>query len=302
MNDETAKNPMKQKFDGLRTRRMRGVRRSSPKTRAEQRIQLQHSAWAAAIVGRFSQGKRLSMCPESLVFLDVARRRVLMLRTLQPKFQVTNNYLSQLTTLLTTTTYLKEVVHHSGTALSLPKQQPLSPVLQRPERSFLPPSSTLLIQREIRERTQPAFLPVDARPRPMLRLAAGTTSFEHGLPLQKKRLHKMKHGDETTLTLESKPSLLAMRVVRQLQRVETRGIGEQSAAELVTSPVPAAERVFAIAQANPRKQRLEAVEESLPERRNARPAPEINVAQLTEQVLNQLDRRLVAARERMGRI
>jgi hypothetical protein len=92
------------------------------------------------------------------------------------------------------------------------------------------------------------------------------------------------------------------RVPRQYRRVEDQALARSLAsAEKRTPPAPSDARVaFAIPRPPLRREMNRSA--SSPERKDPAMQPEMNVAQITDAVLKQLDRRLVAARERMGRI
>jgi hypothetical protein len=95
------------------------------------------------------------------------------------------------------------------------------------------------------------------------------------------------------------PSDIAKRIGRQLQRVETAAMAQQTARELKYTVVPGGDGAATAPAAN-RRRHIEQEERRATKEQS--PAPVINVAQITENVLQQLDRRLIAARERMGRI
>jgi len=99
---------------------------------------------------------------------------------------------------------------------------------------------------------------------------------------------------------------IANRVVRQHRRMEERGLTRSldSGEERPSSLLPAEPPLLIEKSRPPVRKEYDGKFVSSGERRNAttQPGTAMNVAHITDAVLKQLDRRLVAARERMGRI
>jgi hypothetical protein len=109
------------------------------------------------------------------------------------------------------------------------------------------------------------------------------------------------HGAQSDLAVGSVPE----RIIRKHRRVEERALARPGdpLATMVAANLPADTVI-----SRPQHARLRQPQESRtpiengPRDRTSSPVSNVNVAQITEAVLQQLDRRLIAARERMGRI
>jgi hypothetical protein len=107
---------------------------------------------------------------------------------------------------------------------------------------------------------------------------------------------RIRHED---LTISRRTTMLWQRLTQQRNRIElarndTRGLTKLrvSPASTVTMPPNAVAGGYHVTQP--------ATQTSLPE--FSRTLPEVNIDMLTDQVMRQLDRRIIAARERMGKI
>jgi hypothetical protein len=94
------------------------------------------------------------------------------------------------------------------------------------------------------------------------------------------------------------------RVLRNHRRVEARPFlrARDAAPQILPSAVPEEPAVIHRTPARRRVRQFDSPTEPAPRQHIAPQAPHIDVAQITDAVLQQLDRRLIAARERMGRI
>lgn len=263
-------------------------------------IQVRHRSWAIAIAGRFAPCKQPGIRSEALVYLNLARRRFVMLRKVLQQGQIAHYQLSLATAFFSPLTLVQQILQKANT--SLPAQAAAyGTLISTDHRFFVPPFGRWVFERILSqprataERTVAGNLKGLPEPRNSAFPFAPTPFL-----LRDRSFFRMEESREVVLK-ELNSSLVAMRILRQLQRVETSSMAGQPGPGVVSSDVPAGQRVFAAIQLSPREQQSEA-EECLPARRNIPAAPEINVAQITDQILNQLDRRLVAARERMGRI
>jgi hypothetical protein len=116
---------------------------------------------------------------------------------------------------------------------------------------------------------------------------------------RRRSTHKMSQSDETDSTT------LPERVLRKHRRIETRPLlrSRESTSQIVPALMPETSSVIHRAPTHrPAQQRFDTPTEPASREHSVRQAPNINVAQITDAVLQQLDRRLIAARERMGRI
>jgi hypothetical protein len=93
-------------------------------------------------------------------------------------------------------------------------------------------------------------------------------------------------------------------VMHKHRRVEARPVVQPPGVAPRTASAPAPEPPAVIHRTLTRRpaQGFEELMESDPRRHSARQEPNINLAQITDAVLQQLDRRLIAARERVGRM
>ena len=103
---------------------------------------------------------------------------------------------------------------------------------------------------------------------------------------------------------DSAATALPERVLRRHRRIEARPFLQPRGLVPQVAVAPTLEEPAAIHRAPSRRraQQVDPPAEAEQRPRSAAQAPNINVAQITDAVLQQLDRRLIAARERMGRI
>ena len=95
------------------------------------------------------------------------------------------------------------------------------------------------------------------------------------------------------------------RLLRRHRRIESQPFLRirESPSQILASPTPENPTVAHRMQARrPSPQHFDGPTEPAPRQHSIVPAPHINMTQITDAVLQQLDRRLIAARERMGRI
>jgi len=116
-------------------------------------------------------------------------------------------------------------------------------------------------------------------------------------PVRRKSPQASSQSDED----DSPAATLRERVLRKHRRIETRPfmtarLGTSQSRSAAISEIPT------LIHRTPAQPRINPLSESTPRQHSAPQAPNINVAQITDAVLQQLDRRLIAARERMGRI
>ena len=98
---------------------------------------------------------------------------------------------------------------------------------------------------------------------------------------------------------------LPERVLRKLRRIEARPFLRSREAASQIQAVLSPEPVAVIHRSPARRSaphRFDEVMEAASRQQSAPQAPQMNLAQITDAVLQQLDRRLIGARERMGRI
>ena len=295
------------------------VRSRSSQAHRGAQIRLQHFAWAGAIRAKFVQKKPLGLSRETLTFLRMAKGRVLMFheRCLLQQF-----FSGRHTTLLRPV-LMKEAVTPLRPVLT---KEVVAPTLLQPRHSGSPLHA---FRRQAFPFREAGRVVLDISPRATGRLAldrpvqeqqqfgaqlSRAGSFRRPIPfnpspdlfavggqlLQRHSFASGRHARQEPPKIELRPSDIVTRIVRQLQRVETNAQAQQSARELRFSTSRPADMASMPAAAG-RRRHLES-EESQSAKDHAPAAPAINVAQITECVLQQLDRRLIAARERMGRI
>lgn len=253
------------------------------------RRMIRHARWAGALTGKFhAQAELSAWLPLEFVYGLHSWQRLFFLRNLQqfrfeqryshtPGPVMNNFFLLQQNSTSPSAALAKPAaaVEHFGRR-NVQQEQALPPVLLRRER-WLP------IERTFSRSAGRPDGPVNA---------AAALSF-HEILVRRRMLREVAGHDGAG-------SEVAAGIVRRAQRVEERPAGQ--------SPDP----VFAASAPHPSRDAVERSESprgressagsSLEEFPATPPAPPFNVSQLTDEVMRQIDRRLVTARERMGKI
>lgn len=155
----------------------------------------------------------------------------------------------------------------------------------------------------IRRNRTVEFVDKIAPPR-ISRLVPGNSGSAASLAIPRPRRANAQSGSEQDHP-ESVSESLPERVARKHRRIEARPFMQPRglAPQIFAAPTPEEPAVSHTTLARRRTQQRFAEPVESPTRPHSAPqAPNINVAQITDAVLQQLDRRLIGARERMGRI
>lgn len=255
-------------------------------------MQFQHRAWAAAIRSKYSPRILAGTPLGTLIYLRLAQTRLLLLRERQ---FLQGPFLSQ-NTISLSQIFLNKV----AVPAQLPSQKQGSrTVLEtRPDsfRRIRALEGALSVQEQHPARVGLSY--GESR-RFLLQLNADANAFEPAVRhLRRNVLFQAMEPTEQPLEQPAHFSHLVMRIVRQSQRVEDSAMASSSAGSLKHATIARDEVVGA---SSTRRRHLE-MEDRMPNKEEPPAPPVINLTQITESVLQQLDRRLVAARERMGRI
>jgi hypothetical protein len=286
------------------TRQRAGVRFRRPPAHQGPQIHLQHAAWADAIRAKFLPRKQPGAHPETYVFLRIAGGMRLLLR---------ERCIMQQFALPGQATLLRQIQWKEVLVSRRPQEQNLSaPIASRSQSLSFREAGRSGFDLLLRDKQPLGAGPHDAggpgadpvrtgKQKRSLQPHPGT-----GFIAPVVRLLRRNPPFRTTTAQDEPPgresnlSNIARRIVRQLQRVETVAMAHQSARELKYTAGPPGDVAW-MPPADSRKRQIEQ-EESRAAKEQTPAPPVINVAQITENVLQQLDRRLIAARERMGRI
>lgn len=253
------------------------------------RASARHGAWAGALAKKFRQQVNLpGWRPQALVHSLSARRSFLFLRNLQ-KFHlqrysrtaatIVNNFFQQQVVLSSAVL----TAPHTANARFLPRPQArqsaeIFPALQRHESVRLPVERTIDLFRWSPARTGNASAEI---------------SFHDAIEVRRRILRAAAGPDAV-------PAEIAARILRQARRVEERPAGQPVETVVAPSVVRVAGSVPEPSQVMPVKEiSTSPAFSSLPSTPLAAP---FSVAQLTDEVMRQLDRRVVAARERLGKM
>ena len=133
---------------------------------------------------------------------------------------------------------------------------------------------------------------IQCRPAPAFALVSGATRL---------RLPRMSSSQEEDLSAGP----LVERFLHRHRRIESQPFvrAREGSSLVLVPPIPEFPTVVHRMPARrPSSQRFDGATEPAPRQHSIVPSPNINMTQITDAVLQQLDRRLIAARERMGKI
>jgi hypothetical protein len=135
-----------------------------------------------------------------------------------------------------------------------------------------------------------------ARPAQVNTAAAVSVEFSPARSFATRRWSESVEPDQGAISLPQ-------RLMRKHRRVEERPFLRPRDLKPMIAPPPTPEEPAVVHRTRRQvRQGFDAQPEAAPRQRALPPAPGVNVAQITDAVMQQLDRRLIAARERMGRI
>ena len=260
-----------------------------------------HIAWTLSITSRLMQRRRgIAMHPESMV-LARARRSYMLLRTLVRELKPvmpSGVQSPQQQPLLGTRTILHQLV--AGEPIRVRSASNVREATNSPVRSRLMSAPGLPLQPPLMLAVMPARLP---RLQPVS--GGGLSSAPTLLPRAKHALlqpwlKQEKDGGPDSAVLD-----MPARMTRKHRRVEQRLYPRIDDLATTTELRPTAANTITLRKPHSHQPvaEYEAPLAKL-ERMAASPQAEreVNVARITDEVLKQLDRRLIAARERRGRI
>ena len=268
---------------------------------------LRHQRWALGITSKLARrSRRPGLHSEPMTLTHPFRRRILRLQTLvqhtRSETRLPHPAVRELKAPGCSAAHLRLEANRQ---IALPSQNTV-------ERG----QSLVSFVREILHRTAPATASVAlVRPNrtvefvgkivtpPIPRSALGKAESVASLTLSPSRRSALGAASRPD---ESDPSAAALseRVMRRHRRVEARPFVQARGAAPQISPAPAPEPPVVVHRTLARRpaQRFDESIQSDPRQQSAPQAPNIHIGQITDAVLQQLDRRLIAARERMGRI
>lgn len=253
------------------------------------RKMVRHVGWACALTGKFrAQADLRAWRPQEFVYNLHSWRRLFFLRNLQ-QFRfgqrhwhtagpVMNNFfLLQREPACPSPALTKPTAaEHFGSHGNVRREQVLPPVLPRQEK-WLP--------------LQRTFSRSAGRPDGPVNAAAAL--FFHENLVRRRMLPEVAGADEVGREV-------AAGIVRRAQRVEERPTGQSLAPVFAASAVRVSRHAMEPSELPVRRQSNAGSSfETFPA---VPPAAPLNITQLTDEVMRQLDRRLVATRERMGKI
>lgn len=284
-NAETTMQPMKKKLGPGSPRVIRTQADPTPLARRGTR----YGAWAGALAEKFRQQVNLpGWRPQTLVHSLPARRPFLFFRNLQKFYlerysrtaaTIMNNFFLQKVVLSSSVLPASQTVNAGR--VPRPQARQGAQIFEAPqhrERKWLLVEKTVDLFRWSPARTGNA---------------SAAISFHDAIEVRRRILRGAAGPDAL-------PSEIAARILRQVRRVEERPAGQPLDTVVAPSVVRVAGSVLEPSQGMPvREISITPAFSSL----SATPLPApFNVAQLTDEVMRQLDRRLVAARERMGKL
>jgi hypothetical protein len=280
-------NPVMKNRDDSRLRK--AIRLAAQPTPLARKM-LRHASWAGALTGKFRvQASLRAWWPQEFVYGLHSWRRLFFQGNLQ-KFQfeqchshtagpVMNNFFllqHNSASMPPAPTTLVAAAEHSGRR-KLGQEQAWPPVLLRRERG-------LPIERIFSRSAGRPDEPVNAAP----------ALYFHDAVLVRKRILRDTGGTNGA------GNDVAAAIVRRVQRVEERPSG-QSLDPVLVAPAIRFSRKATEPNELPGRRESNAGN-SLETSPAMLPAAPFNITQLTDEVMRQLDRRLVATRERMGKI
>lgn len=253
------------------------------------RRMIRHARWAGALTGKFrSQADLGAWLPQELVYGLHSWRRLFFLRNLQ-QFRFEQRYSHTAGPVMNNFFLLQR----NSTSPSAAAAKPAAAAEHFGRRNIrqeqVPPP--VLLRRERWLPIERTFSRSAGRPDGSVN-AAAALSF-HEILVRQRMLREVAGPDGAG-------SEVAAGIVRRVQRVEERPPG-QSPHAVFTASAPHLSRDAVERSERPGRKENRAgssfeVFPAMP------PAPPFNMMQLTDEVMQQIDRRLVAARERMGKI
>lgn len=250
---------------------------------------VRHANWAGALTGKFrAQTDLRAWRPQEFVYGLHSWRKLFFLRNLQQfRFEqrhshragpVINNFflLQRNSTYPSVALTNPAAADHSGRRENVQEQQLLPLALPRQERC-LP-----------KERTFSR-----SAGRPIVSVNTASAISFHEILLRRRMLREI-------AGLDGAGSEVAAAIVRRVQRVEERPTGQSMDPVVAASTMRLSRNAAEISE--PPRTRESSAGSTFEAFPAAPPAPPFNVTQLTDEVMRQIDRRLVSARERMGKI
>jgi len=275
-------------------------------------VSLRHSSWASALVGKFSRSDvSRDFAHESLVTLRAWQRILIGVRERR--------------TFIPVSTMPVTVVHTIAPASSVGTLSHTA----SPAAAVSPIGSRIVVERIVRlamtsgvaafsndTDQQGSFTPREARFVHRIALPEEDRGHRLGL-IRRVRPHvakelptskpvQIERGSPAArpIYIDPAPPDIATRVVRQHRRVEDRLLAQEGVAPterpmLPVAPVVTLERAPASQKPSKRYEAAPDLEGTSP---NSRPPPIVDVVRITDEVMKQLDRRIVATRERIGKM
>jgi hypothetical protein len=265
-----------------------------------------HLRWAAGITSKLARRSRWrGLHPEAMTLLHPSRMRILRLQTLIRQTHSEARLYSPIGR--------QNSSKFNGSDLPVKADQKPAPA----PRTIIERNNSLTsFVREIMRHTAPAaassaaiqrnrtveFVDKIALPR-ISRSVLGNIGSAASLALSSPARAMMQSGHQPDEP-DSAAATLPERVLRRHCRIEARPFLQSRglAPQVVVAPTPEEPTAIHRASARRRAQQFDVPAETGQRSHSALQAPNVNVAQITDAVLQQLDRRLIAARERMGRI